>query len=208
MIKSPTEPEQRVLLHSVPWETFESLAECSDRAGRLMTYDEGDLEIMVPSRAHESDKSIIGRLVEMYSLHHGIDIASSASTTFKRKDLKRGFEADESYYIRNELAVRTRREIDLRIDPPPDLVIEVEMSKSSINKLAIYAEMGVPEVWRFNGETFWLGKLVDGEYQTISESIELPGFPVPLALETLLAVGSVSETELIRRFVKKLTPAG
>lgn len=78
------------------------LAERVNRMGQLLTFDRGDLEIMSPSWDHELDKSLLGRMVEMDSLHKGIDIATSASTTFKRPDLDRGFEADESYYIRNE----------------------------------------------------------------------------------------------------------
>ena len=96
MSLTTTHGEQRVLLRSISWQTYETLADNPDRAGRLMTYDQGLLEIMSPSMAHESDKSLLGRLVEMYSLVRGIDLASSASTTFKRPDLKQGFEADES----------------------------------------------------------------------------------------------------------------
>ncbi len=194
--------EQRVLLRSISWKTYETLADNPDRAGRLLTYDQGVLEIMSPSRAHESDKSILGRMVEMYSLHHDIDICSSASTTFKRKDLERGFEADESYYIRNESIVRDKREIDLLVDPPPDLVIEIEMSRSAINKLALLASIGIPEVWRYDGNRLWLGRLTGNVYEPINGSIELPGFPIAAAVEILLSIGSVSETELIRRFVK------
>ena len=194
--------EQRVLLRSISWETYETLAENPDRAGRLLTYDQGVLEIMSPSRAHESDKSILGRMVEMYSLHHDIDICSSASTTFKRKDLERGFEADESYYIRNESIVRNKREIDLLLDPPPDLVIEIEMSRSAINKLALFASIGIPEVWRYDGNRLWLGRLTGDAYEPSNCSIELPGFPIDAAVGILQSIGSASETELIRRFVK------
>jgi len=194
--------EQRVLLRSISWKTYETLADNPDRAGRLLTYDQGVLEIMSPSRAHESDKSMLGRMVEMYSLHHDIDICSSASTTFKRKDLERGFEADESYYIRNELIVRDKREIDLLVDPPPDLIIEIEMSRSAINKLALFASLGIPEVWRYDGNRLWLGRLTGDVYEPINCSIELPGFPIAAAVETLQSIGSASETELIRRFVK------
>ncbi|WP_182864617.1 Uma2 family endonuclease [Rhodopirellula sp. JC639] len=196
--------EQRVLLRSVSWQTYEALADNADRAGRLMTYDQGLLEIISPSIAHESDKSLLRRLVEMYSLVRGIDLASSASTTFKRPDLKRGFEADESYYIQNERLVRGKREIDLAIDPPPDLVIEIEMTRSAINKLARLARIGVPEVWRHDGQTLWLGRLSHDDYQSIAESEVLAGFPVDEAVATLKAVGSASETQLIQRFVDRL----
>ena len=204
MSLTTTHGEQRVLLRSISWQTYEMLADNPDRAGRLMTYDQGLLEIMSPSMAHESDKSLLGRLVEMYSLVRGIDLASSASTTFKRPDLKQGFEADESYYIQNEKLVRGKREIDLAFDPPPDLVIEIEMTRSAINKLALLASIGVPEVWRYDGETLWLGRLTDDDYQPIAASEVLDGFPVGDAVATLKSVGSASETELIRRFVEKL----
>ncbi|MCS7471049.1 Uma2 family endonuclease [Stieleria sp. ICT_E10.1] len=204
MSLTTTQGEQRVLLRSISWQTYETLADNPDRAGRLMTYDQGLLEIMSPSMAHESDKSLLGRLVEMYSLVRGIDLASSASTTFKRPDLKRGFEADESYYIQNERRVRGKREIDLAIDPPPDLVIEIGMTRSATNKLALLASIGVPEVWRYDGETLWLGRLANDDYRSIAASEVLAGFPFDDAVATLKAVGSASETELIRRFVEKL----
>ena len=194
--------EQRVLLRSISWQTYEMLADNPDRVGRLLTYDQGVLEIMSPSKAHESDKSMLGRMVERFAEEQGIDICSSASTTFKRKDLDRGFEADESYYIRNEPIVRVKREIDLLIDPPPDLVIEIEMSRSTINKLALFASIGIPEIWRYNGTRLWLGRLAGDDYESISQSIELPGFPIEAAVEILQSIGTASETELIRRFVK------
>lgn len=180
------------------------LSDNPDRAGRLMTYDRGLLEIMSPSMAHESDKSLLGQLVKLFCLHHRIDICSAASTTFRRSDLRRGFEADESFYIQNEARIRGKREIDLSIDPPPDLVIEVETTRSAINKLALYAEIGVPEVWRYDGQSLWLGQLNRDQYQQIEASVGLGGFPVAEAVLTLQAVGTASETELIRRFVDKL----
>lgn len=196
--------EQRIVMRSVSWESYEALADNPDRAGRLITYDRGLMEIMSPSRAHESDKSLLGRMVEIFSLQRNIDICSSASTTFKRVDLDRGFEADESYYIRNERKVRKKRELDLQIDPPPDLVIEVEMSRSAIDKLELLASIGVPEVWRYSGKSLWLGQLVEGKYVAIDHSVELPGFPVAFAVEVLQAIGTASETELMRQLTHGL----
>ena len=86
--------------------------------------------------------------------------------------------------------------------PPPDLVIEIEMSRSAINKLALLASIGIPEVWRYDGNRLWLGRLTGDVYEPINCSIELPGFPIDAAVETLKSIGSASETELIRRFVK------
>ncbi len=197
--------EQRTLMRSISWQAYEMLADTPDRVGQLLNYDRGELEIMSPSHSHELDKSLLGRMVEAFSLHHEIDIRTSASTTFKRQDLNRGFEADESYYVSNELAIREKREVDLLVDPPPDLVIEIERSKSALDKLALFAAMGVPEVWRYNGKSLWLGRLSAGKYSTISDSLELPRFPVIKAVEILQAVGSASETTLIRRFVNSLS---
>ncbi len=141
--------EQLTVLRSVSWSAYNELAAGTDRAGRLLTFDRGVLEIMSPSRAHELYKTMLGRMVEMVCLHHEIDLASAASTTFKRDDLQCGFEADESYYISHEAQVRNKTAIDLSIDPPPDLVIEVKQSRPAIDKLELLAAMGVPEVWRY-----------------------------------------------------------
>ncbi|HQX53412.1 MAG TPA: Uma2 family endonuclease [Planctomycetaceae bacterium] len=192
--------EQRVVLREVSWETWIALVDESEHAGGRMTYDQGVLEIMSPLMPHESGKRLIGRLIEMFTLVRGIDIRSSASTTFRRQDLKRGFEADESYYIQHAEQIRGKREVDLSIDPPPDLVIEVEITQSSINKLRLLASMGIPEVWRYDGESLWIGRLSGNSYQEVKESDVLPGFPVALA-ENLLALRfESSETALIRRF--------
>lgn len=205
MIAETIPSEQRVLLRSITWETYQTLVENPDRAGYLMTYDQGNLEIMSPSWNHELDKSLIGRMIEMFSLHENIDLATSASTTFKRSDLKSGFEADESYYIRNESVVRGKQEIDLLVDPPPDLVVEIEHSRSAINKLALLAQIGVPEVWRYDGQNLWIGQLGTNAYTQSGASEQLPGFPVDAVVQTLQAVGTASETELIRRFMNRLT---
>ena len=135
---------------------------------------------------------------------HAIDIISSASTIFRRDDLQCGFEADESFYIQHEAVVRGKTEIDLAIDPPPDLVVEVEHTRSAINKLALLAAIGVPEVWRYDGQRLWLGQLVNKEYKPIRSSVVLNGFPVAQAELTLQAIGSASETQLVRQFMGKL----
>lgn len=204
MEMTTTASEQRILLRNVSWDAYVSLAQNSDRAGRLITYDQGLMEIMSPSKMHESDKSMLGRMVEMFSLERNIDIASSASTTFQRSDLQRAFEADESYYIQNERLIRGKRELDLAIDPPPDLVIEIEVTRSAINKLPLLAAMGVPEVWRYHGNTIWMGRCDGDRYLAIDRSEVLDGFPVRLAEEILAACGTASETALIRKFVASL----
>ena len=94
--------------------------------------------------------------------------------TFKRKDLQRGFEPDSSVYIQDEAAVGGKEQIDMAIDPPPDLLIEIEGSRSAIAKLPICAEMGIPEVWRFHGERVTIFRLADGQYTEVAASAMLP----------------------------------
>jgi len=196
--------EHRVLLDSVSWQTYSALVAESEHAGRRMTYDQGTLEIMSPLMPHESGKRMLGRMIEMFTLLRGIEIRSSASTTFRRTDLKRGFEADESYYIQFAAHIRSKREIDLSIDPPPDLVVEVEITRSSIDKLRLFASMGIPEVWRYNGESLWIGSLREDSYIETQFSQVLPEFPLELASELLAQRYETSETELIRQFAETI----
>ena len=193
--------EHRVLLDGVSWQTYSALVDESEHASGRMTYDQGTLEIMSPMMPHESGKCLIGRMIEMFTFLRGIDIRSSASTTFRRTDLKRGFEADESYYIQFAGHIRSKREIDLSIDPPPDLVVEVEMTRSAIDKLSLFASMGIPEVWRYDGKVLSIGFLQSDRYIECEVSHVLPGFPVALASALLSQRFDVSETELIRKFV-------
>jgi Uma2 family endonuclease len=181
-----------------------ALVEESERAGGRMTYDQGLLEIMTPSMPHEIAGSLLGRMIERYTEIRDIEIRTVASTTFRRRDLKRGFEADESYYIQHAADIRGLREIDLSIHPPPDLVIEIELTRSSIDKLTLFASMGIPEVWRYDGQSLWMGTRQHEGYQEITESRVLVGFPVALARELLALQLQSSETELIRRFVNSI----
>lgn len=196
--------EQRVVLSSVSWTTYLALSRESEQSHGRMTYDQGVLEIMSPLLSHESAKRVLGRMIERFTEYHGIDIRSSASTTFRRSDLLRGFEADESYYLENAAQIRGKDEIDLSVDPPPDLVVEIEMTRSSLNKRVLFASMGVPEVWRYDGAVLSVAALQQHAYADVTHSRVLPNFPIPLA-EDLLAVRSEqSETVLIRQFVQQL----
>ena len=118
---------------------------------RRLTYDSGELEIMSPLPEHEDWKKAIGGLVEILTLELDIPMRRLGSTTFRQKALQKGLEPDECYYIANEAAVRGKRRFDLRRDPPPDLVVEIDITHRAIDREKIYAAMGVPEIWRFDG---------------------------------------------------------
>ena len=197
--------ENRTVLDNIEWDTFVDLS--NQRRGSVprITYDRGLMELMSPLRQHEEIGRFIGRLVETYSEVRCIEIKSVASTTFKRRDLKRAFEADESYYIKHAELIRPKREIDLDIDPPPDLVIEVEITSSAIRKLELFAAMAVPEVWRHDGERLHMYRLAQDKYQSIYTSEGLPGCSIAM-LESILAKRfNQGETAIIRDFRKALT---
>ncbi len=196
--------ETRTVMENIRWETFVELAEQRRGSVPRMTYDEGVLELMSPRRQHENIGSLIGRLVETYTEILGIEVQSVASTTFKRKDLQKAFEADESYYIEHAELIRPKEEVDLTNDPPPDLVIEVEITSSAIRKLKLFAAMAVPEVWRHDGELLEMFVLENEQYKPINSSRALPGLTaatINLLLDKRFDIG---ETALIREFRQSL----
>lgn len=196
-----TPAEQRVVLNDVSYETYLALAAESNRPGKRIAYDQGVMEIMSPGKLHENAGALIRRMIDVFTLEHDIAVTSTASTTFKRDDLKRGFEADSSYYIANADAVREKDAIDLTIDPPPDLAIEVDITRSSLDKFVIYGSLGVPEVWRYDGQAIIVyHRSTDGTFSSADESIVLPGFPFDEACRVLEARHEKDETALIRGF--------
>jgi Uma2 family endonuclease len=172
-IKSPA--EHRIILHNTSWETYERLMkERGESRVPRFTYDRGELEIMSPSTEHERFNRRIAQLVLAVAEELDVEAEDLGSTTFRREDLERGFEPDSCFYIQNEEQVRGKDRIDLAVDPPPDLVIEIDITSPSFSKPPIYAQMGVPEVWRYDGERMTTLVLEGSDYAETSESIVLP----------------------------------
>lgn len=192
--------ETRMLCEFVAWQTFVDLADSKNGSVPRLTYDDGVLELMSPGRQHENIGRLVGRIIETYSEVREIEIQSVASTTFKRSDLKKAFEADESYYIEHAELIRPKPDVDLAIDPPPDLVIEVEITASAIAKLKLFAAMGVPEVWRHNGERLEMFRLDGDLYAPISSSVCLPGLMLDEVNSLLDKRFDFGETAMIREF--------
>jgi Uma2 family endonuclease len=198
LLKEESEP--RIVLENVSWEVFVALAD--ERRGSVprMTYDEGVLEMMRPKRKHENISCLLGRMIEAYSEIKGIEILSVASVTVKRSDLKKAYEADESYYVTNIDNVLSKEELDFDVDPPPDLVIEVELTSCAIDKLELFAAMRVREVWRHDGTSVRFYRLSNGRYEFILESKELPGLSSDLINRFLDQRLQAGETTWIRAF--------
>lgn len=168
--------DQRILLDNVPWEMYEGLlAVHRDRSVPRLVYDQGQLEIMSPSAEHEQLKETVTLLINVIAEEQGINAEGFGSTTFRRADLARGFEPDACFYLENLGRVKGKTDIDLQTDPPPDLIIAIDLTSPSLNKFAIFAQVGVPEVWRYDGERIHIYRLLSREYVEQSQSLVLPG---------------------------------
>lgn len=175
-VKTPEPMAQCVILQGVSWQTYERLlADFEDSHAAHFAYDQGVLEIVVPSAKHEEPNRTLALLIEMLALERDMDIRNLGSTTFKRLDMLRGFEPDTCFYIQRVEQIRGKDDIDLAVDPPPDLVIEIDITHPSLDKLPIYAAVGVPEVWRYNGQVVTIFTLGQEIYSPSHASTILPG---------------------------------
>ncbi|MEG4073264.1 Uma2 family endonuclease [Microcoleus sp. Pol14C2] len=192
-------PEQIVTLSGISWQTYETLlAEIGDRQIRL-TYNRGNLEIMVPSPEHERFKQVLGRFVETLAEELEVRIEPLGSTTFKRHELS-GAEPDECFYIQNLSAVKGKKRIDLTQDPPPDLVVEIDITSRSENTLQVYADLGVPEVWIYNGLRLRINRLENGEYVEGELSLAFPSLPILEIVRFLEQAETMDYLELVKAF--------
>jgi Uma2 family endonuclease len=190
-----------VLLYDISWRTFEGLlADLGNQRGRL-AYDRGTVEIMSPSEKHEHLKGLIRRLIEPFADEMDIAIRASGSTTLKSELKRRGVEPDECYYVQNEAAVRGREDVDLETDPMPDLALEIEVTKSSLDRRSIYAALGIQELWVYDGKKLEVLRLGAGEaYEPSASSLAFPMLPIAELSRILQERHSMSDTALVRAF--------
>ncbi|HBL11715.1 MAG TPA: hypothetical protein DD379_09945 [Cyanobacteria bacterium UBA11162] len=174
-------PGQRVLLSDISWQEFETILEDlgEHRASRVV-YDNGILEIMTPLPEHETGKVLIGDLVKALLEEMDIEFWSLGSTTFKNEEMLKGIEPDDCFYIQNEAAVRGKDTLDLTVDPPPDLALEIDVT--SRTNSSVYEALGVPELWRFEKGKLQINVLRHGKYVEVECS---PNFPDLLLTEVI-----------------------
>ena len=185
-------PGQRVILKNVSWQEFEAiLEELGDHRAARLAYDDGTLEIMTPLPEHEDNKEIVGDLVKALLEELDIEFRSLGSTTFKNKSMAQGVEPDQCFYIQNEAAIRGKKRIDLTIDPPPDLGLEVDVT--SRTHPSIYQALRVPELWRFDQDKLQINILHNGNYIESEDSLNFPG---------------ITLVEVIPRYLKQSKTAG
>ena len=152
--QSPIDPGQwegRLVLHDVGWNDYEAMLDIVGERHIRVTYDRGTMEVAMPSQRHERAAQLIGLFVPRLAEELEIPYEPLGMTTWRKPDAEKGLEADQCYYIQNQAVVRDREVLDLDVDPPPDLAIEVDITSSSLNRMEIYAELRVPEVWRYDG---------------------------------------------------------
>jgi len=203
MVTTQALAEQRVVLKNISWQTFTAmLNEMGEKRGVRLAYIDGILEIMTPLGEHENTNRFIERLIHALAEEMNLNIKSFGSLTLKRENMRRGAEPDSCYYIQNEPRVRNKRNIEINIDPPPDLILEIDITSSSIDKLSIYASVGVPEIWRYDGRSLQVFILSQPNsiYTPTQQSSTFPLLDlnvVPQLIEQSLIDG---ETQTLRSF--------
>ncbi|HWB09864.1 MAG TPA: Uma2 family endonuclease [Pirellulales bacterium] len=174
-------------MRDVTWEQYDALLKALPDHRLRHSYDRGSLEMMSPSQKHDKLKTIIGRFIEQTTLSLGIPLECFGSATYRRKALRRGLEPDETYYIANAPAMQGRFDFDPRRDPPPDLVVEVDLRRPSSRRMRIYAALGVLEVWKYEAQGMRFCALgADGKYDEVTQSLSFP-FITPADLDRFLA---------------------
>jgi Uma2 family endonuclease len=169
-------PGDSVLIqHGVGWHDYEELLDAVGEASSLrICYDEGTLRVMSPSSKHEYVTKLIERLVDRISTRQRIKVLFYGSATLKKQNEQKGAEPDACFYIQTANVVGTKEQIDFNTDPPPDVVLEIDIHHESISKFPIYAAFGVPELWRYDGESLTIYHLLDGQYVLADASQALP----------------------------------
>jgi Uma2 family endonuclease len=192
-------PEPCILLNSVDWRTYEKFLEAVGERPLRLTYDQGNLEIMAPLWNHEWLKRRLDFFIITLCAELNIDAQGGGSTTFRRKDLARGLEPDECYYIEHEPLIRGVKRIDLSRHPPPDLAIEIDIESSSLDRMSIYAALGVPELWRHDGEELFMFSLNDeGVYDPVEKSRSFSIVTATHVMRFLDETPEMSDSRLLR----------
>jgi Uma2 family endonuclease len=201
-----------VVLDGISWETYERLREELDRTRQhaRIVYNEGRMLVMSPRPEHETWKMMLDGLLVMLATERNIPMRRLGSTTWRRRTLRKGLEADQYYYVQHESLVRGRMDIDLQHDPPPDLAVEIEFTHHPVDLPSLYAELGVPELWRYDGHRLTVSRLgPDRQYVPAEMSLAFP-FLRPAELERFMAMAvTTDETSILlafRDWVRKIPP--
>ncbi|NES23081.1 MAG: Uma2 family endonuclease [Symploca sp. SIO3E6] len=197
--------EPVIPLRGVSWQTYKALmAEVGDDRGWRIAYELGVLELRMPLLKHEAPKRLLENFIETVADELEIEILEAGALTLEREDLSRAIEPDSCFYVQNEQRVRGKEEIKLPDDPPPDLAIESDYTSSSLNKLSIYAFLGVPELWRYHKGKLLIYQLVNGNYQLSESSLTFPCLPVAEIVPLIEQSKEIGQRAVVRLFRKRI----
>ena len=193
-------PGQQMLLKDISWQQLENiLEEMGEKRAARISYSNGWLEIMLPLPEHEKDKEIVGDLVKILLEILNVDFEPFGSTTLKNERMRQAVGPDTSFYIQNQAAVIGKNRIDLNIDPPPDLAIEIDIT--SRTQFENYQILGVPELWRYKKQGLEIFLLQDGKYVKSPSSPNFPHIPiVDLVNEYVRQCLTIGRSQAIRNF--------
>ena len=190
-----------LVLYGVPWEEYEEvLAQTESKPAYRVSYNDGILKITSPRPDHEYPKDVALSLVRTYADEMDIMLESYGSTTYRRRKKAKGAEPDTSFYVQNAARMIARAEIDLEKDPPPDVVVEIDTTNESTDKLEIYAALGVSEIWRFDGKKFEILLLEGDRYRETSKSLALPLISADILTEYLNRGKTEGQTAMLKAF--------
>jgi Uma2 family endonuclease len=194
-------PASTLILRDISWEEYEELLDALGEAkGLRISYDQGTLQIMTLSTRHEKYARLIDNLVSLFSITMRIKVLCYGSATMKKQDKLRGAEPDSCFYVQNADLVGRKSDIDFSIDPPPDIVVEVDLGHDSISKFPVYSALGVPEIWRYDGELMTIYHLVQERYVTAPASRALPALSTDTLTEFLSRSNNEDQYEVLLAF--------
>lgn len=207
LIRNKADVVHQIVLHNVSWETYEKiLAENNEVSNPHFAYCDGDLEIMTLGYEHETLKIRLSELVAEIARVLDVDYEGAGSTTLRKEKNRKGFEGDATFYFKNAELIRGKKEIDLTVDPSPELVVEIDITHGSLSKFPIFAGIGIEEVWRFDGDEVLFYRLENEKYKPIAESVCLPGVKSETITELLFAAAEMKRSDwlkLVHRSIQK-----
>ncbi|HEX8324199.1 MAG TPA: Uma2 family endonuclease [Tepidisphaeraceae bacterium] len=193
-----------VLFNGISWETYERLSMEIEQAGRRcrITYDSGNMEVEMPTRLHEIIIALVCEMLEHYCIGKDIAYMPTGATTWRRRLLEKGIEADASYYVQNVHIAEAAADEDLDRCPPPDVAFETEITKPLLPKLPVYAGIGIAEIWHMRGDlTAQILRLNDsGSYEPVPNSIAIPAFTAGVLAHWLDVRSTLTHFETLKRF--------
>jgi len=194
-----------LIVPEIDWDDYERLLEQIAEERRLrLTYDCGRLEIVSPRPEHDEYGRFFDDLLRIWCDSRGLELQKYGSATWKKRALKKGVEADSCYYIANAERIIGKRDIKLEVDPPPDIVVEIDPSTDSSRKFHIYAALGVPEIWTYDRETVVFYRLNKGKYSESAPSRLLPGLSGPMLAEAIEMSKTTGQTKALHAFRRKI----